>query len=530
MNKGMMTYDDNNGNNENGHIVEATSLSAITSIASSPPRHPRESASGSRQPLVLYIARVPGSRDVFLTPLKPREKVVSAEDVRSSLYYVHIHGDADREVLQSARRTSADVDASQLATTADRPTQNQPKLSVSRKEVPLSLLRPMASHMPEQPPFTKTSQPISRKPVNDAADNEMPPPVPRHVDLSVIPPRPLPKPAAEHVRGSSLHDHNRQLLRQADHSEDNNPYFRSYESQAKPEEGGVDMAPGSLTLIRRDPALSEQWNVASIHDPPVYEICSPDQLLPALAKRTKRGDAPVYLDISNPGYAQFVDKERPGTRTSTSTQSSDSEPLPEGVFRRRLYMPGSRYGEHSYSHSRNTSTDSSSTKPDMPRSLRNRMSTTLHIDTPVATDRRSRSYTFTSPWHGKCEFSTGTTGKSLKCRHTLNHQVQDVSELRFNLPTSSKHTTPATLGEKRASYFSRHTRHDSWDDGGASPGIILDDEGKVDLSLGQEKAGGGFGGKQAKLGKLIIEAEGLEMLDLLVAANVGLWWRAYERV
>lgn len=51
----------------------------------------------------------------------------------------------------------------------------------------------------------------------------------------------------------------------------------------------------------------------------------------------------------------------------------------------------------------------------------------------------------------------------------------------------------------------------------------------MDLSLGQEFAGGGFGGKQAKLGKLIIEDEGLKMVDLLVATNVALWWRAYEK-
>ena len=59
---------------------------------------------------------------------------------------------------------------------------------------------------------------------------------------------------------------------------------------------------------------------------------------------------------------------------------------------------------------------------------------------------------------------------------------------------------------------------------------MINEDGAIDLSLGQERAGGGFGGKQAKLGKLIILPEGLGMLDLLVAANVGLWWRAYERV
>jgi hypothetical protein len=52
---------------------------------------------------------------------------------------------------------------------------------------------------------------------------------------------------------------------------------------------------------------------------------------------------------------------------------------------------------------------------------------------------------------------------------------------------------------------------------------------RLDLSLGQELAGGGFAGKQAKLGKLIIEGEGLLMLDLLVAANMALWFRAYEK-
>jgi hypothetical protein len=53
---------------------------------------------------------------------------------------------------------------------------------------------------------------------------------------------------------------------------------------------------------------------------------------------------------------------------------------------------------------------------------------------------------------------------------------------------------------------------------------------RLDLSLGQERAGGGFSGKQAKLGKLIVYGEGTKMLDLLVAANMALWWRAYERV
>jgi hypothetical protein len=51
----------------------------------------------------------------------------------------------------------------------------------------------------------------------------------------------------------------------------------------------------------------------------------------------------------------------------------------------------------------------------------------------------------------------------------------------------------------------------------------------LDLSLGLELAGGGFSGKKAKMGKLIVEHEGLKMLDLLIAANLSLWWKAYEK-
>lgn len=103
-----------------------------------------------------------------------------------------------------------------------------------------------------------------------------------------------------------------------------------------------------------------------------------------------------------------------------------------------------------------------------------------------------------------------------------------VSELRFNLPNSSlfnKPSTPTEVGStsKRSSFFGQpHDRRRASSD-------LTSDFSQLDLSLGQEDAGGGFGGKQAKLGKLIIEAEGLKMMDLLVAANMALWWRAYER-
>ena len=54
-----------------------------------------------------------------------------------------------------------------------------------------------------------------------------------------------------------------------------------------------------------------------------------------------------------------------------------------------------------------------------------------------------------------------------------------------------------------------------------------DPEDRMDLSLAREPAGGGMRGKSAKLGKLIIEDEGIKMLDLVVASCMAVWWKGY---
>lgn len=510
--------------------VEASSLSSITALASSPPSHPSAPTQSVTLPLILYVARVPGSRDVFLTPIKPRAKVVSAEDVQSSLYYVHINCEDDHQLLAEAHRESS-------VATSDAPPLSPNK--VKRKPV-LSARRPVAASYPVDDPLpdaaiTKPLSPrkpqqIARKPVLADVSNAQTVPY-TDTGLPIIPSRPLPIPPNETHGRTSVHAEGVRLLRHSGHGDENSLHHRSYTSTSDCTNYLAIHELGSLTLIRRDPASSRQWNVASIHDPPVHEVSSSALLNPSAAKRTKKNGAPVYLDINNPGYSQFIDKDRPDSRISTSTYSSlDSEPPAEGVFRRRLYMPGSRYGDHGYGHHRIKSVDSAGSG-DMRRSMRDHTPSDCTGEN-ASVDRRSKGYSFTSPWDGKCEFSTGATGKSLKCRHTTSQQrTVEVSELRFNLPTSSARESRTPTSEKRSSYFShrRLKSHDSGDDF-ETPSIVLDDDGRVDLTLGQERAGGGLGGKQAKLGKLIIAPEGLKMLDLLVAANIGLWWRAYERM
>lgn len=212
-------------------------------------------------------------------------------------------------------------------------------------------------------------------------------------------------------------------------------------------------------------------------------------------------------------------------------------------------------------------------------------------DQPVLTvpgpGLRPKGYTFLSPWDGRCDFRTSSNGRGLKCRHTRNTTSQGfnplaaaqalrdaassatdggragggggrsrgasasvmgggggggdmgktvpVSELRFNLPSTdlfhSKEDRERAAREVVEGFGRMLVRspggheRDGDEDGGED-----DEEPVFDFSgLGRERAGGGNRGKRAKLGKLLIHDEGLKMLDLVVAANMGIWWQAWER-
>ncbi|KAK4174468.1 hypothetical protein QBC36DRAFT_333591 [Triangularia setosa] len=181
---------------------------------------------------------------------------------------------------------------------------------------------------------------------------------------------------------------------------------------------------------------------------------------------------------------------------------------------------------------------------------------------------RPKGYTFLSPWEGRCEFRTSTNGRSLKLRHVLDsttklqfdprevaQSIQNaqamgrsrgdelqaallgtkpVSELRFNLPSGGdffgarrndvdKENRASRLSKQFSSLLHHRDVKSSDDD-------EWSDDDEMDLSLGKENAGGGSSGKKVKLGKLIIHDEGLKMLDLVVAANVGVWWTTWGKV
>lgn len=155
-------------------------------------------------------------------------------------------------------------------------------------------------------------------------------------------------------------------------------------------------------------------------------------------------------------------------------------------------------------------------------------------------------------WDARSHRNSGSGGSG-------NRKALAVSELRFNLPSSEVLFSKDTSGSPRArdqiqGQFQRFLNNaaaaknkkvggggnNSGSGGGGGGGnyssegdddYYYDERGdiRMDMSLGREKAGGGNRGSRAKMGKLIIAPDGLKMLDLVVAANVGVWWTSWER-
>lgn len=296
----------------------------------------------------------------------------------------------------------------------------------------------------------------------------------------------------------------------------------------------------SITLIRRDPTSGVQWNVGTIR------VESRKHSLALLQ--------PVEIMLTAPGYSRFA-RDVPastGRGAGPPVSPTSSSPGNSTLFRRRVgFRPLPDQHPASIQHVRQNSGDF--------------LAEISH--TPAKKIRQV--YSFTSPWQGVCAFSNGVDGRSLRCRHTLpvstSHQTDttaDLAELRFNLPWSvlrprdvnrqmnaeaEKLPISQLLGKSHREQLrqsvqsfktkSWHSRPHSRTVSGGEARPVLEqksdstnedqDESRISLKLGRERAGGGFKGHSAKLGKLIIDDEGLKMSDLTVAACMGVWWQHY---
>ena len=314
----------------------------------------------------------------------------------------------------------------------------------------------------------------------------------------------------------------------------------------------------SITLIRRDPTSGSQWNVGKISgsfNGPRDEK-SPGSYDASLGA----GECGFLIEITTPGYVKFIEVDNKLPLSISNITNLPKSSKPTACFQRYLLTKSSK------AISENQSDNSLRPSLDLHRSSAPSVASAGIQGYPCRTSLESspaytKAYTFLSPWNGNCEFTTGIAGRSLKCKHTLSSPATSpgkgstpavtVSELRFNLPSSNifgpvspkrPPLSAAFRSSKDSSLLIDHginrplkpvnfdDQNDTEDKESANQIVKLVNGYEDHVNgLGSEHAGGGLGGKQAKLGKLIIEDEGLKMLDLLVAANMGIWWGVYGR-
>ncbi|KAI4126466.1 MAG: hypothetical protein LQ347_004958 [Umbilicaria vellea] len=556
--------------------------------------------------------------DVFLTTMKPLQKVVTAQDVQSSLYYLHVDDPADDD-LRAATYLSHGTEEPSDQMAYPLLGQKSPEAVIRKPLLPESSRT--RTHQLELPPeaypnLQSTSQgpqphnQVGRKPVNSVSSRR----TEFLLSSSVAPsggllgPRPFHQRlhSADSAAHNSAADHGNlgsrrwseqppalpcrpELRRKEIRSEQRirgwankstqsdlgientleQSHWRSLgklTGQGYRNDGAgnnIDHTPSrkrdlSITLIRRDPGSGGQWNIGKIltgsssQDDGSRECC--DSKPTALSGHA---NSTINIEFTIPGYQKFTIANATDRSDSAKENRTDKEPAPpelriqqDRVFRRELWTRSSASDCHSERSSPPADSDARRRSDPFRPSFGLRRASSANGENNkrrVSPDSRPPSikdYTFQSPWNGLCEFTSGIAGRSLKCKHTLPNnsnpsaavpQSATVSELRFNLPSSTifrsknsgSEASAKTATLKRSSVFSKHhTRTDSADGDEHNAG---DEADRMDLSLGQEYAGGGFGGKAAKLGKLIVEDEGLKMLDLLVAANMGVWWRVWER-
>ncbi|KAI3316461.1 hypothetical protein HD806DRAFT_553120 [Xylariaceae sp. AK1471] len=524
--------------------VEARSLAALNQLAANPPQYPKKPTEARQDTLTLYISRVPGTRDIILSTLKPQIKNVTAEDVASSLYYVHLQTPEDSPIVPPSGPWHS---------SSPRSSEESPRTQIHRKPVPAAPSQAtLGTSTAPAAPSGKENQGHrvpSRKPVPETAwsgpsEHQLP-------TLTVMPPStssyrmPLgPRPLITDTTRPNvppLHEAPGPVFHELPHVEDQRPPLPTRPGNRHPQADLTDTkrpyTPFSLTLIRRDPSSGQQWNVGKIAS---FQLENPD-LIDDEKHHEHSPSIQIHLETS--GYAKFrgmpagpevglrrsLDSRPHSSSSATNSQlhGFPSSIPASGAFERQVRMAYSPSFAASLRQRFRSGSSVDEGRPPSPFKGRghNRQGSQTSIgsfggdfdgsDAPVITQPapglKPRGYMFFSPWNGRFEGSDAEHGDE------KGDNLRPVTELRFNLPSNE------LLADKRSTEgFNRMVAK--------AQGLEDSDEDfHFDLSLGREKAGGGNRGKRAKMGKLIIYDEGLKMLDLVVAANVGIWWATWER-
>ena len=495
--------------------------------------------------------------------MKPQQRVVTAHDVASSLYYFHVDSTHDEEIRELL---GTDQD---LRRDSEKGKENlRPRIggqSPKRKPLPSTpslALKGQSDSPPKAYPHLQMAMRqedrsrLLRKPTggNDQDVGLMAGSILEVTPRKLWGPRPLP--SHNHSVDAAMSS----IIPKEEIINEDIPIPQRFSEQpsvvafnldinSEPDTVASQTTGFSITMIRRDPSSGGQWNVGKITSGPIATRQSDNIHAPPNSQPGQQQS--LFLEITNTGYNKYTSVERAFLKPEK--QSIDYTSAPQSTqthnhamsnsneyhsFCRQLYLEQPRSqpnGGSPRGSEFRSNTDST-------RSARESTPISPYISPPFSPSYH-RPYSFLSPWNGTCEFSTGLAGRSLKCQHTLHSPASSpgsrdsssahaVSDLRFNLPSSKllgllfpRRPPLSTANHKRSSFFGHsHSRDAAASNNNEAEDSDDEDEERMDLSLGQEQAGGGLRGKQAKLGKLIVEDEGLKMLDLVVAANMGVWW------
>lgn len=524
--------------------------------------------------------------DVILSPFKPQLKNVTGGDVASSLYYVHLELpildiSGPQPLRDDAQGRSSEDSSASRKTIARKPVPSSihsalaPEISIQGDQLqrPHSSngnqsLRPPAdlgvpfhllddNYAPPLPPRSALRPSANASGLNPREAPQLQPSGPRRKPIGPRQPSDISQSRLSMDETARSREQARDRAYTAGHT-------RQSRSLSPMKSNEYSTPPFTLSLIRRDPGTGDQWNVGKISSWEANTLAGgvrqPSNLSASPEKRSPQ-HPPIDIQIESAGYAKF--RGRPSSaippRRSMDAARPFADMAPEvrtdsSTFSRQVSMAYSKslgsalrskfhqmeQAARKKAHNRNGSE----------ASVGSFSSGEYMAGSPTSSrpdKMRPRGYTFRSPWDGRCEFRTGNGGRSLLCHHFLhegevgayNPLVPEsspsrsastvVSELRFNLPGSELFPSgevPKGDGDRRLGHFSKFIKsameryEDRDEDDVVSP---------FDVNIGGERAGGGNRGKRAKLGKLIIYHDGLKMLDLLVAANIGVWWGTWEK-
>jgi hypothetical protein len=394
------------------------------------------------------------SADIILTTLKPQLKNVTATDVESSLYLLHLNTEDDARLLAEEQENALSEAHTESHVAGENPLPRKPLPDTARSSLDLSRLGEPDFRRPVQ----VTTASLHRKPLPAPARSSLdlgrsenlgrqghsshdvdPSSVGREFQrreltshesrtqtrkqvketLQRKPLGPRPLGSESSIERKPLSGIENQPLNSGPQIQDFAPSKISSESaRSDPSHLGDFKTDGStksfsLTIIRRDPASASQWNVGGV----TGEGHSRGMRAMSYSKRP-------YFDISvhltTPGYTSFRNSQtashnvsqpqvhnRQGAVDESGTAASD------WVFHRQVCMEGTSFFERGSKQHNQSQSDSS----DMVAGTRGNSAAVLPgvrfgdsaADTHEST---SKGYVFLSPWGGRCKFTTGRGGRS----------------------------------------------------------------------------------------------------------------------